>query len=36
MFTLLAGVIACVAVASLLISVPTPPSFPVVASSGAR
>jgi MFS family permease len=36
MFTLLAGLIACVAVASLLISVPTPPSLPMPASSRAQ
>jgi MFS family permease len=37
MFTLLAGVIASVAVASLLVAVPTPPpAFPLPASSEAR
>jgi MFS family permease len=36
MFTLLAGIIGCVAGASLLISVPPPPALPMVASSRAQ
>jgi MFS family permease len=36
MFRLLAGVIACVAVAGLLVSLPEPPAMPAVAASESR